>query len=83
MNTKLFSLMLILFLSIGVASFAQGRGQGRGPVGGPPAGVGNAGIEHGTGDHGQLTGSPSRQGGNLLWLNEYPDRFKDRSGYVY
>ena len=51
MNTKLYSLMLILFLSVGATSFGQSRGQGRGPVGGPPAGIGNSQVQHG--DHGQ------------------------------
>src|SRR5438552_9849167 len=61
MNTKLFSLMLILFLSIGVTSFTQGRGQGRGPAGGPPAAIGNSQIQHG--DHGQAN-KPSEPKGS-------------------
>ena len=47
MKVKLCSVIVILFLSIGVTNFAQGGGQGRGPAGGPPAGVGNPSIEHG------------------------------------
>jgi hypothetical protein len=52
MKVKLCSVIVILFLSIGVTNVAQDRGQGRGPAGGPPAGVGNTSIEHGSG-HGQ------------------------------
>ena len=52
MKVKLCSVIVILFLSLGVTNFAQGQGQGRGPAG-PPAGVGNTSIEHGTGNHGQ------------------------------
>ena len=50
MKLRLFSIMLVLFLSTGSLSFAQGHGQGRGPASGLPAG---ANIEHGGGDHGQ------------------------------
>ena len=49
MNRKLYSVMLIMFLSTGIMGLAQSHGQGRGPAGGPPAG---AQIEHGGGDHG-------------------------------
>jgi hypothetical protein len=49
MRVKLCSVIVILFLSIGVTSFAQS--QGRGPVGSPPAGAGNTSLEHG--NHGQ------------------------------
>ena len=49
MKVKLCSVIVILFLSLGVTNFAQGQGQGCGPAN-PPAGVGNTSIDHG---HGQ------------------------------
>src|SRR5262249_27223777 len=50
MNRKLYSVVLITFLSTAIGSFAQGHGQGHGPASGLPAG---AQIEHGGGNHGQ------------------------------
>jgi hypothetical protein len=55
MDRKLCSVVLVLFLSMGVTNFAQGRGQGRGPAGGLPPAVStqHGGGDHGPGDHGQ------------------------------
>ena len=55
MNRKLYSVMLVLFLSTGAWSFAQDHGQGRAPAGGPPvaAQIEHGGGDHGPGDHGQ------------------------------
>jgi hypothetical protein len=52
MDRKLFSIMLVLFLSIAGMGLAQGRGQGHGPSG-PPAGIATQHVEDGGGDHGQ------------------------------
>src|SRR5262245_38042757 len=47
MNRKFYSIMLVLFLSTGIWSFAQNQSQGRGPVAAPPVG------EHSVGNQGQ------------------------------
>ena len=58
MDRKLCSLLLVLFLTIGVASFAQGRGQGHGPAGGLPPAVTS---QHGGGDHGPANHGPENK----------------------
>ena len=67
MDRKLCSVALVLFLSVGFTSFAQGRGEGRGPAGGLPPAVTtqHGGGDHGPENHGQANkpSEPNRLGG--------------------
>src|SRR5690242_12215407 len=69
MDRKLCSVLLVLFLTIGVTGFAQDHGQNRGPGGGLPPAVSNQHIEHGGGDHGPKdhgqANKPSEPNGSL------------------
>ena len=78
MDRKLYSVMLVLFLTIGVASFAQGRGQGRSPAGGPPAAIGNQHIDHGAGDHGQAK-KPSEPNKSATAKNDVTTRLSENT----